>query len=188
MTISDGKVFRFKQMLASIAALAGLLLLDGQLGPLSFLLRRTAAATLLAILVAFTRPKGCAGRVFAACVAALLTAFDPTTSLALLAYSFVLAMLAAARSSDQELLARGLPEACLTYVGIGFVGQLLPPLRVLNEGLSGAAHAYLRVIHGAGQHVSPTALGAWAVALAALYLIWQWRFYGASARLIAVVI
>lgn len=185
MTLSLGFDYRAKRALTTVAVAAGLLLLDGRLGPVSFPLRRVAASTLLVIVIlCVVRPRGWLASTFAFWGSVVFTAIAPTVPLALLAYIFAAAMAGMNSASSTSPLARGLPQSCLAYVGIRFLSELIPQSRAVGASVSTAAHGYLRVVTESDHHLSLTALGGPAVVLLAVFLLWRWRLSGSWARLL----
>jgi hypothetical protein len=175
---------------AILAMTAGLLFLDGQLGAVSFPLRRVAAATVLVVVaIAAGRPKQTRlWTVLAACGAVVLIAQSPNVLLALLGYVMVVAAIAANDDLETGGVTRGLAQACLAYIGIRYVPDLLPQSRALGEALSTAAHFYLRTTTGDEHHLSPTAMGSPAVLMSTIYLLWRWRASGSWIRLLAAIV
>jgi hypothetical protein len=184
------QIGRAKWATVVIAVMSGLLFLEGQLGPVSFQLRRLAAGVVLvsvAIAVSGFRERGLA-TILAFCGAVGLVVQAPTVLVALLGYVLAVAFLGAASAAATGGLTNGLTQALLFYVGVRCVPDLFPQSRVLSEALSNAAHRYLLAIAGTERHFSATAMGAPAVLMAAIFLVWRWRISGSWTRLVGAII
>src|SRR5262245_16649592 len=117
MTIPVGLPGRAKRALIAVVVIAGLLLLDGQLGPFTFRSCRVGASALLTIIgFGLVRPTGGWTTFLAYWVAVALTAVMPTVPLALLAYTLAVALAGVNAASTTSRLAPGLPQTCFTYL------------------------------------------------------------------------
>jgi hypothetical protein len=227
----------------TLGATAALLLLDSELGPASYTLRRAAALAVLAVIAAWgwTRkspvaavevsdgrggnsllqdgsdgaapsqesgtgisPGGSAAtgwkpasqvgwRIvrWAAVIAAMaILAWAPSVPIALLGFVIALAAIeigAGSRSAGVRL-AGGLIPACLSYVAIRFMVDLVPQVGTLAEAVARGGSRYINYTRGFDVHLSFTALGGPAVGLAVLYLLWSGRRAGGIGRIIAAII
>jgi hypothetical protein len=188
MTISAHTAPYVKRVAIFVVVTTSLLFLDGQLGPVSFALRRVIAAAVLAIILAVGRFRRRFAAIIVTGVAVALVAQAPTVLLALLGYVLAVAMLGGDDESDTGRLPPGLAQTCLSYLGVQYFGNLIPQSRVLCEALSASVRGYLRVTTGGDHHLSPTTFGAPAVLLLTIYLLWRWRLSRSWTRLIAAVV
>ncbi len=217
-----------------LATTSALLLLDGQLGPVSFALRRAAALTALAVLVvsrlartgpaAASETSGSEGGVplseggsdgaapsrcpdertsmpgnvlgwriaeWAAVLAAIvIVAQAPSVPVALLGLVIGMAAIeggVGARVSS-DLRAAGFVAACLSYLALRFVVDLVPQAGWIAGAVAGGGSRYVDRIRGSGAPMSFTSMGGPAVGLAVLYLLWGWRRAGGIGRIVAAVI
>jgi uncharacterized protein DUF4350 len=176
----------------TLGAMAALLFLDGQLGPVSFALRRTTALTVLAAMTAFRMGWcGCwrlAG--WAAVIAAMAIVVQvPSVPIALVGFAVALAAIEigdGSRSCDGRL-AVGLVPACFSYIALRFAVDLVPQIGAVTGAVARGADRYINRVQGLDNHLSITALGGTAVVLASLYLLWSWRRAGGIGRLVAAV-
>ena len=83
--------------------------------------------------------------------------------------------------------AGGLVPACLCYLAVRFVEDLVPRAGWVAEGIARGGGRYLSSIRGAGAPLSFTALGGPAVGMAVFYLLWGWRRAGGFGRIVAAV-
>ncbi len=188
MTVMVGWACHLKRVPLIVAVAAGLLFLDGQLGPISFSLRRVISSAILAIVIlAVFRPWGRLASTLVLCIAVAFVAVSPMLSLALLGYVLAVAIVAENDTSGMSRLAPGLSQTCFSYIGISFLFHLLPQSRLLAHALSAAAYGYVRVTTGTVHHLSPTALGGPAILFLMLYLLWRWRLSGSWVRLLGVI-
>jgi hypothetical protein len=176
----------------SLAATGTLLFLDGQLGPLSFTLRRASALAVLAVIVAFrigpSRVWQVAGWA-AVIVAIAVVARASSVPIALVGFVVALAAIeigSGSRPSSVQL-AVGVVPACLSYIALRFAVDLVPQVGAVAEVVARGADRYVKRVRGFDDHLSITALGGAAVVLAVLYLLWSWRGAGGIGRLVAAV-
>ncbi len=192
-TISGGRFTPgWTAITVPLAVAATLLCLDGQLGPLSFTLRRTIALVVLvaAACLRIGRNERLPIVGWAALVATtVLVARAPSVPVALLA--FVLGLTAMEIGSKSSASTTRIPAslvlACLSYVALRFVFDLVPQAGLTTEVVERCAERYLRIINGADGRSSFTALGGPAVGLSVLYLLWSWRGAGGIVRPVAAV-
>ncbi len=186
--IAEGSQTYILRVLITFVVLVGLLWLDGQFGPTTFLLRRFSAALLLAA-VSFIVIREKIRIINAVLLAIILSfiAIAPTIPLVLLAYVLAICSISRTYHIDVAYLPNGLAQACFAYIGFRFFGELLPPIRVLNEKLYEIVKAYLRFATGTEHNLGMTALGFPAISLALIYLFWRWRVSASGARLIAML-
>ncbi len=171
----------------SVTAMAALLSLDGQLGPLSFALRRAIAVTILTLLAASSIAWNGRWPVakWAGVIAVLiLTARAPSMPVALAGYLMALAAIEAGPNATATglTLPGGLVQTCFTYVGFRFALDLVPRMGSIGQAIAAAGSRYVSRVAGAEAHLSFTALGGPAVVMAVLYLLWSWRRVGRISR------
>ena len=190
MTILMTSASPAKRVLTLVFVLGGLLLLDGQIGPISFLFRRASAASLIAVLLLVARQNGSRGfaTAFLPWLAVVLIWQSPTLILATLGYALALALIAASERAKPSTLSPGTAQTILSYVGLGLVPDLIPQSRMLGEAVSAAARGYLRTTTSVDSHLSFTAMGGPAILLATVYLLWRWRLVGSRGRLLAAIL
>lgn len=161
-------------------ALTGLLLLDGQLGPMTLQTRRMGAVALYLIAAAVVysaaglskasrcRPLGCFGIIFG-------IFFVSTTYGALLYYIFAIACLAAFCKTGH--LSAGAVEISFSYVAFETIRQFVPELRSIDEAFCMFASAYVEKVRSVGFNGTPTSLGLPALSLAGFYLLYRWYLF-----------
>ncbi len=174
-----------------------LLNLDGQLGPLSFTLRRAVAlATLSAVIVfgaaALREPRtwGCIAVIVALAVAAMaIVARAPSVTLGLATFAAALAAIEIWSRSRPDVLsiAGGLVPPCPSYAALRFTIDLVPQSGAIGAAVTRLANLYVNRVRGFDGELSFTALGGPAISLAVLYLLWGWRRTGGATRLAAAL-
>jgi len=174
----------------SFGAMAALLILDGQLGPLSFTLRRAIALAVLAAIAVprFVRAgRGQIARWAGAVAAIVLMGRVPSVPMSLVAFLVGLAAIEAGADSAARAmrLTIAVVPACLAYVGYRFASDLVPQTGAITQTVARYASAYINRVRGFDDRLSFTALGGPAIALAVLYLVWSWRRAGGVGRLVA---
>ncbi len=175
------------------AVTAALLSLDGQLGPVSFTLRRAIALVVIAVVAGFrmgrSRGWGIAGWVGVIATLALV-ARAPSVPSALV--GFVLALAAIETAAKSTAAGAGWPDgllpACLAYVALRLAVDLVPQAGAITEMVARVASHSINAARGFDARLSFTVLGGPAVILAVLYLLWSWRRAGGMARPFAAVI
>ncbi len=181
--------------ITTLVVMAGLLLVDGSAGSLTIEARRT---TLLApIAVAFvvlmlvmpvrwrTRvqlmPIG-TGAILAIGVA------SPPLNFVTLVLTLCLVAATACRYGLVSHVRDGIVPACLALISIRFAVDLVPQWGRAGEAVLLAAGSYVQAVTRTHTNVSASALGMSAVTLAAVFLLWRWRFGGGVARVVAAIL
>jgi hypothetical protein len=175
-----------QQAMVSFCLLTSLLLSDGQLGPLSFPLRRMTASVLIVAAICAVRPRR--WRFAGTIVALSAVVVAPATTCALLANVMAAAILGFNSAADTDPLVPGVSQACLTYVNLRFASDLVPQSRLLGESISKAAYLHMRAMLGHDHYLSPTALGGPAIVLSTVYILWRWRLSPTPSRLLVAVL
>lgn len=178
--------------LVTVGATSALVFLDGELGPVSFTLRRATALAVLALIAAFRMSRSGGWRVagWAAGIAAVaIVARGPSVPIALV--GFIMAITAieiegGSRSPDPQVVV-GLVPACLSYVALRFLVDLVPQAGMIAETVARGADEYVNRVRGSEDYLSFTALGGPAVVLAVFFLLWSWRGAGGIGRVVAAV-
>lgn len=181
--------------LAATAAICTVFIgLDGQLGPLSFTLRRAISLVLLTFVVALFALGSQEKRrilVWANVVVSLaLVAWAPSVFLTLVGFVLVLSVAQTASVSRAAglFVKDGVVHACICYIGLGFIANLVPQVNSSSVYVSEIASRYLARIGGSLVRPSLTALGWPPVLLAMLYLLCRWRLVGGIVRPILAII
>jgi hypothetical protein len=209
-TIERSRAERFGWASAAamtITVVATLLGLDGQLGPLSFILRQTFALAVVVLIAAFTmvRSGGSRTACWAGVIASLvLLARAPSVPIALCA--FVLAIEAieigatfttfgarqfgstVSRPEGGSPFPIGLFQTCLTYVALRFAVDLVPQVGAIAGAVAVAGSRYISQVRGHDANLSNTALGGPSVVMAVIYLVWSYRRAGEFGRLITAIV
>ena len=176
----------------TLSAMSVLLLLDGQLGSVSFTLRSATASIVLAALAAFHTN----GRhqlwsvqwgLFIAAVGVVTWA--PSLPIALMGFlvALVAIEIAGETRSLGVLLEAGLAPACLSYLALRFVVDLVARAGLVGEAITRCADAYVNHVRGLDVHLSFTTLGGPEIILACLCLVWNWRWRGGVGRLVVAI-
>ncbi len=183
---------RFTRVIVTLCAAAALLCLDGQMGPLSFTTRKAIALATALAAVSLTVPRARATPwTWLVILAALaVVARAPSTALAVTAFVVALATLeiAANDPTRSRLIHRGMAGACLSYVALAFVGELIPQTRAVTDSLALAASRYISMVQGVEARLSFTALGGPPVGMAVLVLLWSGRIEGGIGRLVGAIV
>ncbi len=174
----------------TFAVMVAVLVLDGQLGPLSFTLRRAITLAILAAIAVPSFVRGGRWRIVQSTgeVAALiLLARAPSVSISLVGFLVALAAIGARASPNARAmrLTTVVLPACLLYVGFRFAADLVPQIAAITEAVPRWARAYANRVRGSDERLSFAALGGPAVGLAMLYLLWGWRLARRFGRIIA---
>jgi hypothetical protein len=173
----------------ALSAMAALLVLDGQLGPLSLTTRRAIPLGILgpiaAIKMASVR-RPFAGWLVIGVSLAILSR-TPSTPIALAGLAALVAAIEIVSGSRPAsgLLPPGLSAACLSYIMFRFAGDLVPQAGAAMHLVERAARAYIKLVAGREGQLSLTALGGPAIAMAISFLIWNWRGVGGLAAPVA---
>jgi len=175
-----------------LAVMSTVLCLDGQLGPLSFTLRRAIALAILVVIAGsrIVSGRGMRSARWVGMLAALaLVARAPSVPISLIGFVVALAAIeAGARSTASDArLPDGLVQVCLTYIAIRFAFDLVPQAGAIPETVAEGARRYISRVRGVDARLSFTALGGPAVAIAVLYLLWSWRSAGGVVRPVAAI-
>jgi hypothetical protein len=189
------------------AALTAALCLDGQLGPISFTLRRlTAAAVLIPLALSKSLPtkRSRAAHRFGVAVVLVLLSRSPSVTVALVGFVLALAVseigvrrtpsdvgrsLPPSRGpSDERPLPDVLALACFTYVALGLAVELVPQANAFPAAAAQYGSRYLGHFRGITTRSSFTALGGPSVQLAALYLLVRYRAIGGLGRSMVVAV
>jgi hypothetical protein len=188
----------------TIAVLAALLGIDGQLAPLcAFVLRREIALAVLALIAAYAAAGSGRRRivVWTGVFAALaLLSRAPSVPFALVGTVLALSAVeigatwtasAAGHSVSEKhqpsatlAFPIGLVRSCLTYVALRFAVDLVPQVGMIAEAIADAASRYNEYVRGAETRLSSAALGGPSILLAVLFLLWCYRGAGGFARLV----
>jgi len=183
---------RAAHALVVIALAAAVLVLDGQIGPLSVAIRRAAALIVVATIAASGVARGRGwrpARWAAIVVAAAIVARAPSVSAGLVGFIVALAAIEVTLKSRSTgaPLAAGLVPASYCYVALRFAVDLVPQAGAISQTASRAASRYVSLARALDADLSFNALGGPAVVLAVLYLLWTWRRAGGIGRLVAAV-
>ncbi len=175
------------------AAMVAFLVLDGQLGPLSYTLRRAIALAILAVIAVSRMVRGRRWRIIAsigAIGALLLLLRAPSVPISLAGFFVALAAIAAGAnpSARATRLTAVVIPACLLYVGFRFASDLVPQVAAITEAVPRWARVYTNRVRGFDERLSFAALGGPAVGLAVSYLLCSWRLAGGTWRIIAAVV
>ena len=172
-----------------LVAAAAILAVDGQLGPMSFALRRGMAVTALAVIAALWTSRHGRPRVLAAAAiaAAVILARAPSVSAALVELIAAVAVIEIALGSRATgpTMPVGLVPAVCSYSALRFVADLVPQTGTTWETAAHAASGYVNRARRLDANLSFTVLGGPAVVFAFLYLLWSWRRAGGAGRLVA---
>ncbi len=177
----------------TLAVVVAVLVVDGQLGPLSFTLRRAIALAMLAAIAVPSFVRGGRWRIVrpaGAMAAFVLLAWAPSVPISLAGFLVALAAIAAGANPSARAiqLTFVVMPACLMYVGFRFAFDLAPQIAAIMEAVPRCAGAYTNHIRGFDERSSFVALGGPAVGLAMLYLVWGWRLDRGIGRISAAIV
>ena len=177
----------------TLAVMVAVLVLDGQLGPLSFALRRAIALAILAAIAVPNIARGGRWRIgrSASVLAALaLLARAPSVPISLVGFLVALAAIGAGSNPTARAMRLTIVvmPACLLYVGFRFASDLVPQIAAITEAVPRWARAYTNRVRGFDERSSFAALGGPAVGIAILYLLRSWRLAGGFGRIVAAVV
>ena len=183
---------RFTRVIVTLCVAAALLCLDGQMGPLSFTTRKAIAlaTALAAVLLTVPRARATPWSWLAILAALGVVARAPSTALAVAAFVVALATLeiAANDPTRYRLIPRGLAGACLSYLALTFLGEIIPQSRAATDFLALAASRSISMVQGVEARLSCTALGGPPVGMAVLVLLWSGRIEGGMGRLVGAIV
>ncbi len=177
----------------TLAIMVAVLVLEGQLGLLSFALRRAIVIAMLAAIAVPSLVRGGRWRIvrWAGAIAALvLLGRALSVPMSLVGFLVVLAVMEAGvnpTTRATRLTSVAIP-ACLFHVGFRFAFDLAPQIAAIMEAVARCAGTYTNHIRGFDERLSFAALGGPPVGLAMLYLVWSWRLAGGTWRIIAAVV
>jgi len=175
----------------SVMAMSALLIVDNDLFPLSFALRRALAFVSLgavAFAIFIDSRSWRKSAVWAVVIASLtIVLISPSASVALAGIVIALAAISAGPPMDsaRSPLSEGLTQACLTMVAIRFAVDLVPQIGFAESCISRWANQYLSRARNINFNSSFFALGGRPALFASVYLLWRWHFDGQFARLAA---
>ena len=105
---------------------------------------------------------------------------------------FAIAVVAIEVGGVSEVVARRVAfdafPACLTYIAFRFAFDLVPRANAISQKVADVSSRYLTHAPDAGARLSFNALGGPPIALAMLYLLWNWRRREGLARLIIALV
>jgi hypothetical protein len=178
--------------------------LEGQLAPLSIELRRAVTLTVFLLIAGLAGFRD--GRLSPACWTAVITSLVfvvPVPCVSAIVAEFVIALAAielvagcpvsgatlsgpgGTTRTERILIPVCVIRACLTYVTLCFVADLVPRVSGLPDALASAASRYVGYARGAEFHLSFAAMGGPSIGLAVLLLLWVHRYVGGRGRLVA---
>jgi hypothetical protein len=177
-------------VLVAFASGAAVLVLDGQIAPLSLTMRRAAAVVVLGIVWAsggIRLNDWRQARSAAIVTAILFVSVAPSLSTALVASAVAVATIELALGSRFEgaWVHAALVPSAFSYVALRFAADLVPRASAVWETAAHAASAYVGRARALDAELSFTALGGPAVVVAVLYLLWNWRCSGGIGHLVA---